>query len=73
MQLANGDASSSDSAFSATNRPAMQQFRKQKEQAAVEGIRNSLIPLTLRFQMSILFYFYFIPIYSFKNRLLLNM
>ena len=35
--MANGDASSSDSAPSVTNRPALQQFRKQKEQAAVEG------------------------------------
>lgn len=35
--MANGDASSSDSAPSITNRPALQQFRKQKEQAAVEG------------------------------------
>ena len=36
--MANGDASSSDSAPSVTNRPALQQFRKQKEQAAVEGM-----------------------------------
>ena len=35
--MANGDASSSDLAPSVTNRPALQQFRKQKEQAAVEG------------------------------------
>jgi len=37
FNMANGDASSSDSAPSVTNRPALQQFRKQKEQAAVEG------------------------------------
>ena len=34
--MANGDASSSDSAPSMT-RPAIQQFKKQKEHAAVEG------------------------------------
>lgn len=38
FNMANGDASSSDSAPSLTNRPAIQQFKKQKEQAAVEGI-----------------------------------
>ncbi|XP_020617845.1 PDZ and LIM domain protein 7-like isoform X2 [Orbicella faveolata] len=37
FNMANGDASSSDSAPSVTNRPALQQFRKQKEQAAVEA------------------------------------
>lgn len=37
FNMANGDASSSDSAPSVTNRPALQQFRKQKEQAAFEG------------------------------------
>ena len=40
FNMANGDASSSDSAPSLTNRPAMQQFRKQKEQAAVEGMSH---------------------------------
>jgi len=43
FNMANGDASSSDSAPSVTNRPALQQFRKQKEQAAIEG----MLPLTL--------------------------
>ena len=42
--MANGDASSSDSAPSLTNRPAMQQFKKQKEQAAVEGTVISTMP-----------------------------
>lgn len=37
FNMANGDASSSDSAPSTTNRPALQQFKKQKEQAAIEG------------------------------------
>lgn len=37
FNMANGDASSSDSAPSVTHRPALQQFRRQKEQAAVEG------------------------------------
>ena len=36
--MANGDVSSSDSSPSVTNRPALQQFKRQKEQAAVEGI-----------------------------------
>jgi len=43
FNMANGDASSSDSAPSVTDRPALQQFRKQKEQAAIEG----MLPLTL--------------------------
>ena len=42
--MANGDASSSDSAPSTTNRPALQQFKKQKEQAAIEG--NQLMEFT---------------------------
>ena len=37
FNMANGDASSSDSAPSVTHRPALQQFKRQKEQAAVEG------------------------------------
>lgn len=41
--MANGDASSSDSAPSLTNRPAIQQFRKQKEQAAVEGMSHKIM------------------------------
>ena len=43
FNMANGDASSSDSAPSLTNRPAMQQFRKQKEQAAVEGMSHIIM------------------------------
>lgn len=39
FMMANGDASSSDSAPSMT-RPAMQQFKKQKEHAAVEASRD---------------------------------
>ena len=40
FNMANGDVSSSDSSPSVTNRPALQQFKRQKEQAAVEGIIN---------------------------------
>ncbi|XP_078381939.1 uncharacterized protein LOC144664646 isoform X2 [Oculina patagonica] len=40
FNMANGDASSSDSAPSVTNRPALQQFRKQKEQAAFEATKE---------------------------------
>ena len=43
FNMANGDASSSDSAPSVTNRPALQQFRKQKEQAAVEGMDHVIM------------------------------
>lgn len=43
FNMANGDASSSDSAPSLTNRPAIQQFRKQKEQAAVEGMSHIIM------------------------------
>lgn len=43
FNMANGDASSSDSAPSLTNRPAIQQFRKQKEQAAVEGMSHTIM------------------------------
>lgn len=38
--MANGDASSSDSAPSVTHRPALQQFKRQKEQAAVEATKE---------------------------------
>ncbi|KAJ7361866.1 Sorbin and SH3 domain-containing protein 1 [Desmophyllum pertusum] len=38
--ILNGDASSSDSAPSVPNRPAMQQFKKQKEQAAFEATKE---------------------------------
>lgn len=47
--MANGDASSSDSAPSVTNRPALQQFRKQKEQAAVEGMGHVIMVKELYF------------------------
>ncbi|XP_068735853.1 sorbin and SH3 domain-containing protein 1 homolog isoform X3 [Montipora capricornis] len=41
FNMANGDASSSsDSVPSVTNRPALQQFRRQKEQAAVEATKE---------------------------------
>ncbi|KAM7437108.1 Sorbin and SH3 domain-containing protein 1 [Porites harrisoni] len=40
FNMANGDASSSDSAPSTTNRPALQQFKKQKEQAAIEASKE---------------------------------
>jgi hypothetical protein len=38
--MANGDASSQDSGqhFASVNRPAMNQFRKQKVNAEIEGI-----------------------------------
>ncbi|XP_067047451.1 sorbin and SH3 domain-containing protein 1 homolog isoform X2 [Acropora muricata] len=40
FNMANGDASSSDSAPSVTRRPALQQFKRQKEQAAVEATKE---------------------------------
>jgi len=49
FNMANGDASSSDSAPSVTNRPALQQFRKQKEQAAVEGMGHVIMVKELYF------------------------
>ena len=52
FNMANGDASSSDSAPSVTNRPALQQFRKQKEQAAVEGMGHVIL---VKRTLSILF------------------